>query len=99
LNEDTARVTVRYCDQSQMVAFTVDTEGRPVTAVFQSRSNANPDEMHGLQPFGAVMSGFRDVGDYRPLFRVEAGNNYGTDAHFPFFIADVQDIRFTGAEL
>lgn len=98
VNEDTARVIVEHGPLSQAVDVTVDSDGRPVTAVFQRWSNANRDKVHRLQPFGAVMSDFREVGGYRLPFRVEAGNLYGTEDYFPFFRADVTAIRFPGAE-
>jgi hypothetical protein len=98
VDEDTARFTVRHGGLSQAVDVTVDSEGRPVTAVFQRWSNANPDKQYRSQPFGAVMSDFREVGGYRLPFRVEAGNLFGTDDYFPFFIADVTEIGFAGAE-
>lgn len=97
VDEDTVRVTVRHGDLSQAVDVTVDDDGKPVVASFQRWSNANPDKVHRLQPFGASMSDFRDVGGYRLPFRVEAGNMYGTDDYFPFFLADVTAIRFPGA--
>ena len=50
---------------------------------FQRWSNANPEKVYRLQPFGAVMSDFREVGGYRLPFRVEAGNMFGTDELFP----------------
>lgn len=96
LGDDTARVTVRHGDLSQAVDVTVDAEGRPVVAVFQRWSDANPDKSYRLQPFGATMSDFRDVGGYRLPFHVEAGNLYGTEAYFPFFIAQVTGIRIGG---
>jgi hypothetical protein len=95
--EDTARVTVTRGDLSQVIDITLDPEGRPVEVTFQRWSNANPDKEHRLQPFGAVMSDFREVGGYRLPFRVEAGNLFGTADYFPFFIAEVTDIRFPGA--
>jgi hypothetical protein len=98
VDEDTARFTVRHGDLSQAVDVTVDGEGRPVRAVFQRWSNANPDKVHRLQPFGAVMSDFRTVGGYRLPFRVEAGNQFGTDDYFPFFRADVTEIGFPEPE-
>ncbi len=98
VDEDTARVIVEHGPLSQAVDVTVDSDGRPVTAVFQRWSNANADNEHRLQPFGAVMSDFREVGGYRLPFRVEAGNLYGTEEYFPFFRADVTAIRFPGAQ-
>ncbi|WP_366656524.1 DUF6544 family protein [Fodinicurvata sp. EGI_FJ10296] len=97
VGDDTARVTVRQGELSQAVDVTVDSEGRPVIASFQRWSNANPDKVHRLQPFGALMSDFREVDGYHLPFRVEAGNMFGTDDYFPFFLADVTEIRFPGA--
>ncbi|WP_376691857.1 DUF6544 family protein [Wenzhouxiangella sp. EGI_FJ10409] len=94
VDEDTARVTVTHGDLEQAVDVTVDQDGRPVEVVFQRWSDANPDKVHRLQPFGAVMSDFREVDGYRLPFRVEAGNLYGTDDYFPFFLAEVTAIRF-----
>jgi len=97
VNDDTARVTLRHGKLSQAVDVTVDSEGKPVVASFQRWSDANPDKVNRLQPFGAVMSDFRDVGGYRLPFHVEAGNMFGTSDYFPFFIADVAEIRFPEA--
>lgn len=96
VDDTTARVTIRHGDLNQAVDVTVDDQGRPVTVSFQRWSNANPDKVHRFQPFGAVMSDFRDVGGYRLPFRVEAGNMFGTDAYFPFFLAEVTRIWFPG---
>jgi hypothetical protein len=79
------------------VDVTVGAERRPVQVVFQRWSDANPEKVHRLQPFGGFLSDFRKVGGYRLPFRVEAGNMFGTDDYFPFFLAEVTDIRFPGA--
>ncbi|TNF62965.1 MAG: hypothetical protein EP307_05910 [Rhodobacteraceae bacterium] len=97
VDQNTARVTVTHGDLEQAVDVTVDAEGRPVEVTFQRWSNANPDKVHRLQPFGAVMSDFREVGGYRLPFRIEAGNLFGTEDYFPFFIAEVTEIRFPEA--
>ncbi|MGX5915588.1 DUF6544 family protein [Aliidiomarina sp. Khilg15.8] len=93
----TARVTVRRGELEQSVDVTVDSGGRPVQVVFQRWSNANPDKVHRLQPFGGVMSDFREVEGFRLPFYVEAGNMFGTDEYFPFFIAEITDVRFPQA--
>lgn len=97
VDADTARVRVAHAGLEQAVDVTVDQDGRPVRVSFQRWSNANPQKVHRLQPFGAVMSDFRAVGGYRLPFRVEAGNMFGTDDYFPFFLAEVTGIRFPGA--
>ena len=94
LGENAARVIIRHGALEQAVDVTVDAEGRPVEIVFQRWSNANPEGVHRLQPFGAFVSDFRNVEGYRLPFHVEAGNMFGTDAYFPFFLADVTKIRF-----
>ena len=95
---DTARVTVTRDDLSQSVEIAVDAEGRPREVSFQRWSDANAEKTFRLQPFGGVASDFRPVGGYRLPFRVEAGNMFGTDHYFPFFIAEVTAIRMPGAQ-
>lgn len=94
VSKNTARVTVRHGQLAQAVDLTVDDQGRPVEVSFQRWSNANPDKVHRLQPFGGRMSDFRPVNGYRLPFHVEAGNHFHTDDYFPFFLAEVTDIRF-----
>jgi hypothetical protein len=63
VDENTARVTIRHGTREQAVDVTVDGEGRPVQVAFMRWSDANPDKVHRLQPFGGYMSDFREVGD------------------------------------
>lgn len=96
IDDDTARVTVRYDGLEQAVDLILGPEGRPVEVRFQRWSDANPDKQHRLQPFGGYLSDFREVQGYRLPFRVEAGNMFGTADYFPFFLAEVSAIRFPG---
>jgi hypothetical protein len=97
VDADTARVTVRHGDLSQAVDVTVDSDGRPVVVSFQRWSDANPEKIFRLQPFGGYLSDFRDVAGFRLPHRVEAGNMFGTEDYFPFFLAEVSAIRFPDA--
>lgn len=92
--ENTARYTMMHEGIAQSVDVTVDTEGRPVVVQFQRWSNANPLGVHRLQPFGGFLSDFKEVQGFRLPMHVEAGNFFGTDAYFPFFIANVSEVRF-----
>ena len=94
LGQDTARVTVSYNGLSQAVDLQVDAEGRPVVVQFMRWSNANPEKKHQLQPFGGILSDFREVQGFRVPFKVEAANMFGTDQHFVFFRATITDVRF-----
>ena len=93
---DIARVTVAHRGLTQTVDIRIDARGCPREVFFRRWSDANPDRVFRLQPFGAYLSDFREVDGYRLPFRVEAGNLFGTDGYFPFFIAEIGEIRFPG---
>lgn len=95
VSENAARMTMRHGDLEQSVVVTVDADGRPLHVSFQRWSDANADKVHRLQPFGGYLSEFREFGGYTLPTHIEAGNMFGTDDYFPFFIADVTDIDFT----
>ncbi|SIS66874.1 hypothetical protein SAMN05421759_102210 [Roseivivax lentus] len=94
VSQNTARMIMRHAGLEQAVEVTVAEDGQPLHVAFQRWSNANPEKVHRLQPFGGYLSEFRDFGGFRLPTHVEAGNNFGTDDYFPFFIADVTDIAF-----
>lgn len=94
LDRDTARVTVTDNALSQSVDVRVDVEGRPIEVRFIRWTNANPERRYRLQPFGGLLSDFREVQGFRLPFRVEAGNLFGTDAYFPFFKAQIRKVGF-----
>lgn len=98
VDENTARVTVTHGVLSQAVDVTVNAAGQATVVSFMRWSNANPEKLHRLQPFGGTLSDFRVVQGFRLPFRVEAGNMFGTDEYFPFFKAEVKEIRFTRKE-
>src|SRR6056297_3336784 len=43
----------------------------------------------GYSRSGGYLSAFRKFAGYRLPSHVEAGNHFGTDEYFPFFVADV----------
>lgn len=94
IDRDKARVTVAAGALSQAVDIALNPAGQPITVAFMRWSNANPHKQYRLQPFGGVLSDFREVRGYRLPFRVEAGNMFGTDEYFAFYKAEVVDIRF-----
>lgn len=94
VDANTARVTMMHNGNRQVVDVTLDADGRPVEVVLQRWSNANSEGEYRFQPFGGCLSEFRDFSGFRIPTHVEAGNFFGTDAYFPFFIADVSDVRF-----
>lgn len=98
LGADAARATVTYGAFEQTVDIHVAPDGQPRQVVIRRWSNENPDKVYRWQPFGGEPSDFRDFGGYRLPTRVEGGNHFGTEAYFPFYKAEVTDIRLHGTE-
>jgi len=94
VDANTARYTMTHKDMTQTVDLLLNAQGQPVKVVFQRWSNANAEGIHRLQPFGGFLSDFRQVDGFRVPFHVEAGNHFGTEDYFPFFIADVTRVSF-----
>jgi hypothetical protein len=94
LDDNSARVIVRYGDFEQAVDIYVDGSGAPTQVRIQRWSNSNADREYREQPFGGELSEFRRFAGYRLPTRVEGGNHIGTPDYFPFFRADVTQIRF-----
>jgi hypothetical protein len=94
LAPDCARLTVGHQGLSQSVDVTVDASGQPTEVRFERWSNANADKQYRLQAFGGYLSRFRSFAGYRLPTHVEAGNHFGTDAYFAFFVADVTTVEF-----
>lgn len=94
VDADCARVTLSHQGLSQAVDVTVSPEGQPTFVSFQRWSNANSQKLHRLQPFGGYLAEFREFSGFRLPTKVEAGNNFGTDQYFPFFVANIENIDF-----
>jgi hypothetical protein len=93
VDADTARATIRRGDLVQTVDVRVDADGRPLSVVIPRWTDANPDRVFRIQPFGGTLDDFREVDGYRLPFSVDGGNFFGTEDYFPFFRARVQAIR------
>lgn len=98
VDDDTARVTLRRDGFEQSVDLTVGEDGRPLQVLLQRWSDANPDKVYRLQPFGGSLSAYRRFGGFRVPTHVEAGNFFGTGDYFPFFIADITSVAYPPAD-
>jgi hypothetical protein len=98
VSADVARATVNHGGMVQTVDVTVAEDGRPTTVVIPRWSNANLEKTYQLQPFGGFLSEFRDFDGYRLATHVEGGNLIGTEGYFPFYKAQVVDLRFVRAK-
>jgi hypothetical protein len=97
LAENSARVIATSHGMQQAVDLHVDEHGQLQRLIFQRWSDANPERVHRLQPFGGEFSDFETFGGYRLPTTVVAGNHYGTEDYFPFFKARVTGVRYPGA--
>mgnify|MGYP006908207083 CR=1 FL=1 len=98
IDEETARVTVRFMDFEQSVTLSVEPDGRLRQVEFPRWSDANPQKRFRLQPFGGTLSAYREFAGYRLPTRVDAGNFFGTDDYFSFFRATVTTVRWPGCD-
>ncbi len=57
-------------------------------------SNANPDKIFQMQPFGGLVHGEATFGGFTIPSHIEVGNNFGSDAYFPFFIATLNSVEY-----
>lgn len=94
IDGDTARVTVTHGSLVQSADIRVDATGQPVWVSMPRWTNANPEKVWRVQPFGGEVSDFRMVAGYRVPFRVDGGNFFGTPEYFPFYRAHVVEMRF-----
>ena len=98
VNQTTARATVTFAGFEQAVDITVAENGQPTQVMILRWSNENPEREFREQPFGGELSGFKKFGGYTLPTRVVGGNHFGTQEYFPFYKADVTDIRFPGSQ-
>lgn len=96
VDDSIVRVTVRRNGMVQSADITIAEDGRPIMVVIPRWSDANPDKVFQLQPFGGYLSDFQEFGGYRLPTVVEGGNFIGSDDYFPFYKVTVTDIRFVG---
>jgi hypothetical protein len=94
VKDNVARATVRHNGMAQSVDVTVADDGRPTMVVLSRWSDANAERIYRYQPFGGYLSEFRDFHGYMLPTRIEGGNFIGTAEYFPFFTAEVVDVRF-----
>jgi len=94
VKENTARVTVTEDNMTQSFDIVIDSAGRPREIRFQRWTNANATKTYQQQPFGGYLSDFKKFEGFWLPTTVVAGNNFGTDAYYPFFKASVAKVEF-----
>ncbi len=98
VSADVARATVTHNGIVQTVDVTVAVNGSPTMVVIPRWTDANAERIYQVQPFGGFLSEFREFDGYKLPTRVEGGNFIGTEAYFPFYKAQVENIHFPSVD-
>lgn len=87
---------VRFADVQgiEPMQITLDAQGNPVEVWALRWTDANPERVYHLQPFGGrILKMARHQGFLVPT-QVELGNMWGTPDYAPFFLATVSSVEF-----
>lgn len=71
------------------IVITIAESGQVIDIVADRWSDANPQKVFQLQPFGGTMEKEETFGGFTIPSVVHVGNHHGTDDYFPFFTARV----------
>lgn len=87
---------VRFADTSGLepMQITFDAEGTPLEVVALRWTDANPEKVYRLQPFGGRLLEMGRHGGFLIPIRVEMGNMFGTPDYAPFFLATITNAEF-----
>ena len=94
LDKHRIRVTITRNGMTQSADLTLDTDGHVIEAVLPRWSNANPDKVYQVQPFGGWLWDHRDFGGLVVPAEAEVGNFYGTPDYHPFFMSRITAMTF-----
>ena len=91
---NTARITIQRVSPEIAVELTLNADGSVKEIIGQRWSNANPDNVFRLQPFGGTIEGERTFSGYTIPSRLAVGNHFRTGAFLAFFQAEVTSATF-----
>ena len=91
---DSAEVRFAGVQGIEPMQVTLDAEGNPLEVWALRWTDANPEKVHRLQPFGGRMLEMTRQQGFLIPSRVELGNMWGTPDYAPFFLAHVTTAEF-----
>jgi hypothetical protein len=94
IDDNRALAVFEHRGERFALTLTVAEDGRPLSIVMPRWTNANPEKVFQWQPTGGIIRETATVEGYTVPVRLEAGNMFGTEAYFPFFKAQVRQIRY-----
>jgi hypothetical protein len=86
---NTARLRIQGTDPEIVLELTLGADGAVREIAGQRWSNANPENIFRLQPFGGTVSAERGFEGYTIPSSLEVGNHFGTSDYLPFFRVQV----------
>lgn len=89
-----ARVTLSGFSPAIILHLTLSEDGAVREVVGQRWSNANPEQLFRLQPFGGTISAEASFQGLTIPTGISVGNHYGTAAYLPFFQARVTRAKY-----
>ena len=95
---DSAEIRFDAMEDTEPMRLTLDAEGNPAEVVALRWTDANPERVYRLQPFGGRMLETGRFGGFTIPTRVELGNQYGTPDYAPFFFATITSADFGGLQ-
>lgn len=93
----TGKVHIERDGYSVEVYFVINDDGSLDRIWFERWSNVNAEKRYQFQSFGGFLSDFKWFDGYLLPTTVEAGNYFGSEQYFPFFIAHVDTLDFAQA--
>jgi hypothetical protein len=94
IGPDIARVRIQRTDPEIVLEMSLGPDGALREIVGQRWSNANPQNVFRLQPFGGTMDEEATFGGYTIPVKLSVGNHFGRDEYLPFFQAEVVQATF-----
>lgn len=91
---DSAEVRFAGVQGIEPMQITLDADGNPLEVWALRWTDANPEKVHRLQPFGGRMLEMTRHQGFLIPSRVELGNMWGTPAYAPFFLAHITEAEF-----
>ena len=89
LGPDQARIRLQKVYPEVVLDLTLGKDGSVREVIGQRWSNANPEQVFRLQPFGGTISSEATFGGYTIPSALRVGNHFGTDDFLPFFQVEV----------
>lgn len=91
---DSAEVRFADVEGIEPMQITLDAEGNPIEVWALRWTDATPERVHRLQPFGGRMLEMGRHQGFLVPTRVELGNMWGTPDYAPFFLATITSAEF-----